>query len=129
MPTIRTELKVLSEHYESFGHLAWAPDRQKFAVGAWTYKNKYVRIYDREGKSDQVLEGEQDKIMAVDWSDKWIVSGSSDKTAVIFKPDGTLVEKIKVGKAVTGVAISSDSQALAISSWDKKILLCDLSEL
>ena len=128
-PTDWTEIKVLSEHYESVSCLAWAPDGQNFAVGSWTYKEKFVRIYDREGKSTQVLKGEQDKIMALDWSKKWITSGSSDKTVIIFKPDGTLVETIKIGKAVTGVAISPDEKWLAVSCWDSNIYIFDLTEL
>jgi len=126
-----TEAKILSEHYESYSSLAWAPDNQKFAVGSWTYKKKFVRIYDRDGKSIQVLEGGQDKIMSIDWSadGRWIASGSSDKTVLIFKPDGTLVEKIKIGKGVTGVAISPDNQKLAVSCWDSKIYLCDITKL
>ncbi|MHA1358494.1 MAG: WD40 repeat domain-containing protein [Candidatus Helarchaeota archaeon] len=124
-----TETKVLSEYYESVTALAWAPDGQKFAVGAWTYSKKHVRIYDLEGKSVQMLEGGQDKIMALDWSQdgKWIMSGSSDKTILIFQPDGKLIEKIKVGKAVTDLAISPDNRALAVSCWDDQVYLYDLS--
>ena len=121
--------KELQEHYESYTSFAWGPDGKNFAVGAWTYSKRTVRIYDLEGKSDQILESEQDKSMSLDWSEKWIASGSSDKTVVIWKPDGTLVETVKVGKAITGVAISPDSQALAVSCWDKKVYLYDLSEL
>jgi WD40 repeat protein len=126
-----TEKKVLSEYYESVTAMAWPPDRQNFAVGAWTYSKKFVRIYDLEGNSVQVLEGDQDKIMALDWAKngKWIISGSSDKTALIFTPDGKLLEKIKIGKAVTDVAISPDNTDLAVSCWDDKIYLYDLSEL
>jgi WD40 repeat protein len=126
-----TEMKVLSEFYESATCLVWAPDGQKFAVGAWTYPKKLVRIYDREGKSTQTLEGGQDKVMAIDWSKngKWIASGSSDKTVAIFKPDGTKVETIKIGKGVTGVAISPDSQLLAVSCWEDAIYVFDLTEL
>lgn len=121
--------KEISEHYESLTCMAW--HGQKFVVGSWTYPKKYLRIYNQDGTSTQTIEGGQNKIMAVDWSKdgNWIASGSSDKTVLIFKPDGTEVEKIKVGKAVTGVAISSDSQALAVSCWDKKVYLYDLSEL
>ncbi|MFX1449993.1 MAG: WD40 repeat domain-containing protein [Promethearchaeota archaeon] len=125
------EIKVLSEHYESNTCLVWSPEGQNFAIGAWTYKKKFVRIYDRNGESTQTLEGDQDKIMAIDWSNdgKWIISGSSDKTILIFKPDGTQVEKIKIGKAVTDVSISPDSQLLAVSLWDDKVHVIDLKEL
>ncbi len=125
------EIKVLSEHYESYTCLAWAPNGQNFAVGSWTYKNKLIRIYNRDGESTQTLEGGQDKVMALDWSKngKWIASGSSDKTVLIFKPDGTQLEKIKIGKAVTGVSISPDNQLLAVSCWEDKIYVFDLSEL
>lgn len=125
------EIKVLSEHYESNTGLSWAPDGQSFAVGSWTYSKKLVRIYDKEGISIQTLEGDQDKIMALDWSKdgKWIVSGSADKTVVIFKPDGTKIETIKIGKAVTGVAISPDNQLLAVSCWDEGVLVFDLKDL
>lgn len=129
-PNSWNEIKVLSEHYESFNCMAWAPDA-RFAVGSWTYKNKFVRIFNPDGTSTQVLEGEQDKIMSVDWSKDgmMIVSGSSDETALIWKPDGTQLEKLKVGKAVTRVAISPDSQLLAVASWDDEILLYDLTEI
>ena len=111
--------------------MAWAPDGQNFAVGSWTYKKKFVRIYDRDGNSSQTLEGEQDKIMSVDWSNdgKMIVSGSSDKTVLIFKPDGTILEKLKIKKTVTAVAISPDNKLLAVTSWDDKIYLYDLTEV
>ncbi|MHA1379777.1 MAG: WD40 repeat domain-containing protein [Candidatus Helarchaeota archaeon] len=126
-----SEIKVLSKNYESNTCLAWAPDGQKFAVGAWTYSKKLVRIYDRNGKSTNTLEGGQDKIMALDWSKngKLIASGSSDKTVLIFKPDGTELEKIKIGKGVTGVSISPDNELLAVSFWDDVLYVFDLTEL
>ncbi len=121
--------KELQEHYESYTSFAWAPDGKNFAVGAWTYSKKAIRIYDLEGQSDKIYQIDQDKSMSLDWSEKWIVSGSSDKTIVILKPDGTVVETEKVGKAITGVAISPDNQALAVSCWDKIVYMYDLSEL
>jgi WD40 repeat protein len=130
-PSTWTELKVLSEHYESYTCMAWAPDGQHFVVGSWTYPKKFLRIYDREGKSTQVLEGHQDKILSVDWSKdgQLLVSGSTDKTVLIWNPKGTLLEKLKIGEAVTGVAISPDNKLLAVSSWDKNIHLYDLTDL
>ncbi|MHA1268512.1 MAG: WD40 repeat domain-containing protein [Candidatus Helarchaeota archaeon] len=126
-----TEIKLLSEYYESATSMAWAPDGQKFAIGAWTYSKKHVRIYDLEGNSVQVLEGNKDKIMALEWSKdgNWIISGSSDKTVLIFDPEGKVLEKIKIGKAVTDLAISPDNKTLVVSCWDKQIYLYDLSEL
>ncbi|MBD3228794.1 MAG: hypothetical protein GF329_11465 [Candidatus Lokiarchaeota archaeon] len=126
-----SEIKVLSEHYESYTCLAWAPNGQKFVVGSRTINDQFIRIYDSDGKSIQKFDEKQDKIMSIDWSKdgQFITSGSSDKSVIFWKPDGTLIEKIKIGKEVTQVAISPDSQSLAVSCWDNKVQLYDLTKL
>lgn len=130
-PSDWTEIKVLSDHYETFTDLAWAPDGKNFAVGSRTMSKQFVRVYDSDGKSDLAFEDKQDKIMSLVWSNdgQYIMSGSSDKTVMIWKPDGTLVEKINIGKAVSAIAVSPDNQSLAVACWDNKIQLYDLTTM
>lgn len=86
-----------------------------------------VRVYETKGfVLRHVLVGHQDRVRAVSWSPDGtrIATGSADKTARIWKADGTLVSQLRGHTdAVTDVAWSRDGKLLATCGRDATVRL------
>ena len=107
----------------SVNSVVFSPDGQTIALGS---TDKTVKLWSRQGKLLNTLNGHNDSVISVMFSPdgQTIASGSGDKTVKLWSRDGRLLNTLKGHDVyVRSVVFSPDGQTIASGSEDKTIKL------
>ncbi|ELR72239.1 WD40 repeat protein [Fulvivirga imtechensis AK7] len=118
---------------------AISPDGKLLAVSGYpvsSEKENYIVLIDLEkGQQVATAVGHSNVINSLDFNGRgnYLASGSDDGTIRIWKVDNTkilrTVTTIEIGSRVTGVSFNNRTQALAVASDNKNVLLYNLTGL
>lgn len=118
---------------------AISPDGKLLAIGGYpvaTESQNYIVVIDLEtGKQKATAIGHDNVINSLDFngSGKYLASGSDDGTVIIWKVDSSekwrKAATIDIQTRVTGVSFNSKTQALAVATESKNVLLYNLRGL
>lgn len=118
---------------------AISPDGKLLAVSGYpvsTEKENYIIIIDLEkGQQVSTAIGHTNVINSLDFTvnGRYLASGSDDGTIRIWKIDSSerlrTATTIEVGKRITGLSFNNKTQALAVASDSKNVLLYNLKGL
>jgi WD40 repeat protein len=118
--------------------MALSPDGRRLAIGGYLHGSdtrlaSAVRLYDfASGKLETLLKGHDDVIWALAFSPdgKWLISGSFDKTAIVWDVTShkQLLRLSGHTKAVKAVAFTGDGERAVTGSGDETLRLWSASD-
>jgi WD40 repeat protein len=115
--------KRLVGHDESITSIEFSPDSQTLATSSY---DDTVRIWDRSTyKLVETLKGHQNRVTGVSFNQNGtlLASGSEDRTVRIWKYNPLLIKFPMQDQKLQNIAISSDSNTVAITGRDNGLWL------
>ena len=131
-PTKIMKVTTLADHGALVWRVAHSPDGSIFATAS---EDNTIKIWNRQGKLLQTLEGHQDGVRDVAFSPdgRLIASGSLDNTIKIWNRQGKLLQTLEGHEgAVVAVDFSpiakDNTYRLASASWDTLVKIWRIEE-
>ena len=131
-PTKIIKVTTLADHGALVWRVAHSPDGSIFATAS---EDNTIKIWNRQGKLLQTLEGHQDGVRDVAFSPdgRLIASGSLDNTIKIWNRQGKLLQTLEGHEgAVVAVDFSpiakDNTYRLASASWDTLVKIWRIEE-